>query len=312
MAVKIFDPFSLSFNFQNFRKEITMLTLVKHPNACPFFGAHQPEDPTEIPPDADNLAKPFIVMPFYAHGTLAEYTDKRLAQVKSENAFGRRQVIDTCTLVNMAMNGANCIQFLHSRYIIHRDIKPANFLLDDDFALRVIDFGVSRVLEDVSSGKYTYSGTVVWMAPEVYEMKYDHKADSYSFGLVLWSMLTGDIPYQKYAGTIHLAPVVASGERDEIPAFTSPTLQPELVNLIRSCWDGDPAKRPDFNQILDILYEMKCPYRQLPYTHLYDGLEENEFIKFVNGILRFLDDTSLTAFLMTNKKFYAVKEKLLK
>jgi len=307
-AIKIFDPLALSYNAANFRKEITMLSLIKHPHACPFYGAHQP-NPTELTSESDNLEKPFIVMPYYAHGSsLAQYIERQVNVMQQERAFGRRPVIDICTLVNLAMNAANCIQFLHSRYIIHRDIKPANFLMDDKFSLKVIDFGVSRVLEDASDSTYTYSGTEVYMAPEVYLMKYDHKADSYSFGLVLWAMVTGDTPYKKYVGGIHLAPAVASGEREEIPLF-HPPLHPDLVKLIQRCWDGDPDKRPDFNQILQILYDMTCPVRKLPYTHLYDGLDNNEFLRFVNRIIAYLDENSRTAFLLTNKKFSGVLSK---
>jgi len=204
------------------------------------------------------------------------------------------------------MNAANCIQYLHSRYIIHRDIKPANFLLDDDMCLRVIDFGVSRVMQDPTKGKYTYSGTEVWMAPEVYQLTYDHMVDIYSYGLVMWSMITGDTPYKKLVGSIQLAPTVARGEREKIPSNYSPPVHPELAKLIRSCWDGEPTKRPDFGQILSILYDMKCPYRGLPYTHLYDGLDNKEFLCFVQGILKFLDEEARTAFLLTNKKFYSV------
>jgi len=215
------------------------------------------------------------------------------------------QVIDTPTLVSMAMNAANCIHFLHSRFIIHRDIKPANFLLDEHFVLRVTDFGVSRAMEDEMTGRYTWIGTEVWMAPEVYAKNYDYKADTYSFALVLWSMLTGLSPYTRYEKSPSFPSIIASGKREEIPFFNIP-VHPELKQLIEYCWTNNPLSRPDFGQILEILYNMRCPYTKIAYTHIYDSLDDLKFRDIFLKVFSHMDLKSRTSLCLTNKKFYTL------
>jgi len=159
VAVKICKTGGISFKRANFLKEITMFTLIKHPNACPFYGAFlpAPEDyDNPPPPDPPTLESPMILMPLFKNGSLADYINDRKKNLEKLNLFGKRQVIETTTLINMAMNAANCIHFLHSRSIIHRDIKPANFLIDDNYMIRVTDFGVSRGMTDITTGQYTW------------------------------------------------------------------------------------------------------------------------------------------------------------
>jgi len=310
VAVKKLLPESLSYKRANFLKEITMFSLIKHPNACPFYGAFIPPEEDDTPVQ-DIAGGPLILMTLFKNGSLADYLNKRRAELEKQNLFGKRQVIETSTLINMAMNAANCIQFLHSRTIIHRDIKPANFLLDDNWVIRVTDFGVSRAMYDISTGTYTYTGTEVWMAPEVFNKYYDQKVDTYSFGLVLWSMLTGLLPYDNYKTlSAFTDEIIVAGTRETIPEF-NPPVHPELSRLICKCWAADPVERPEFTEILERLYNMKCLITQRPYTHIYDGLEEKEFHQFVELLLGYMDYRTRTSFCLTNTKFYPFRKRSL-
>jgi serine/threonine protein kinase len=88
------------------------------------------------------------------------------------------------------------MSYLHQNNIIHRDLKAANLLMDENEVVKVADFGVARV--KAQTGVMTAeTGTYRWMAPEVIEHKpYDHKADVFSYGIVLWELLTGKLPYE--------------------------------------------------------------------------------------------------------------------
>lgn len=98
------------------------------------------------------------------------------------------------------------------------------------------------------------------MAPEVITSKqYNEAADIYSFGIVLWELVSRDVPYADVQGGAPMAvvsqlinKVVRRGERPIIP----PTCPPALATLIRSCWHQDPKQRPPFKLILETLTAM--------------------------------------------------------
>jgi serine/threonine protein kinase len=141
------------------------------------------------------------------------------------------------------------MDYLHQNKIIHRDLKAANLLMDENEVVKVADFGVARV--QAQSGIMTAeTGTYRWMAPEVIEHKpYDYKADVFSFGIVLWELLTGKVPYADLTPLQAAVGVVQKGLRPTIPR----NIHPKLMELMHKCWKTDPAARPDFTTITALL-----------------------------------------------------------
>lgn len=120
------------------------------------------------------------------------------------------------TVLALAADVAHGMEYLHSQGVLHLDLKSHNLVLADNNRVKVTDFGVARTQSECAS-MTPDSGTYRWMAPEMISNKaFSMKADVYSFGIILWEMLTGDIPYNDMS-TIQAAFAVV----DKVRAYQS-------------------------------------------------------------------------------------------
>ena len=98
--------------------------------------------------------------------------------------------------MTIALDIARGMEYIHSQGVIHRDLKPENVLIDKEFHLKIADFGIACG-EAYYDSPADDPGTYRWMAPEMIKKKsYGRKVDVYSFGLILWEMVAGTIPYE--------------------------------------------------------------------------------------------------------------------
>ncbi|KAL7536069.1 hypothetical protein ACHAWF_005353 [Thalassiosira exigua] len=147
--------------------------------------------------------------------------------------------------------------YLHSGNppVLHRDLKSANILLDESYTAKLADFGLSRLKAVRSSGMTGNCGTVQWMAPEVLcNENYAEPADVFSYGIILWEMLSKECPYDGMTPIQCALSVLNQNKRPNIPEWCP---QPFRA-LIRNCVERDPQSRPTFAQILSALDTM--PY----------------------------------------------------
>ncbi|KAG4205814.1 hypothetical protein ERO13_A04G132100v2 [Gossypium hirsutum] len=229
VAIKVLKPERINTDLQKeFAQEVFIMRKVRHKNVVQFIGA------CTKPP---NL---YIVTEFMSGGSVYDYLHKQ------------KGVFKLPSLLKVAIDISKGMNYLHQNNIIHRDLKAPNLLMDENEVVKVADFGVARV--KAQSGVMTAeTGTYRWMAPEVIEHKpYDHKADVFSFGIVLWELLTGKLPYAYLTPLQAAVGVVQKGLRPTIPKNTNP----RLAELLERCWQLDPTLRPDFSEIIDILRQI--------------------------------------------------------
>jgi len=151
--------------------------------------------------------------------------------------------------MQMAKDAALGMNWLHGiTRIVHNDLKSANLLVDNHMRVKVTDFGFSSIKEGDQFVDKAKKGTPLWMAPEVMMgQPYDDKADVYSFGIILWEIVTRDVPYKHHSDYNTFSRAVChEHERPPLPVDTMPSLK----YLITNCWDHNPKLRPSFNEIV--------------------------------------------------------------
>ncbi|KAG6701845.1 hypothetical protein I3842_07G006000 [Carya illinoinensis] len=234
VAIKVLKPERVNRRMLGeFSQEVYIMRKVRHKNVVQFIGA------CTQPP---NLC---IVTEFMSRGSVYDFLHKQ------------RGVFKLPSLLKAAIDISKGMNYLHQNKIIHRDLKTANLLMDENEVIKVADFGLARV--QAQSGVMTAeTGTYRWMSPEVIEHKaYDLKADVFSFGIVLWELLTGELPYSNLTPLQAAVGVVQQGLRPSIPKNT----RPRLAELCERCWHQDAAQRPEFFEIVEILQQMSDEVR---------------------------------------------------
>jgi len=185
----------------------------------------------------------FIVQEFLPGGDV-----EKVLRTQQEMPLYRR--------IQMAKDAALGVNWLHcsNPSLVHRDLKSSNFLINENGTVKVCDFGLAQVKPHASIMLHDEDharGTPLWMAPEVMQFKeFNEKADVYSFGIVLWELLTRKEPFAHHSNYSKFRRAVCDkNERPEIPLETEPSLK----TLIEKCWHPNPNTRPDFKQIINAL-----------------------------------------------------------
>jgi serine/threonine protein kinase len=175
-----------------------------------------------------------IVTEFVKQGALKEI----LANPAIKLPWHQRQ-----RLLRSAALGINYLHSLHP-VIVHRDLKPSNLLVDENWNVKVADFGFARIKEE--NATMTRCGTPCWTAPEVIRgEKYSEKADVYSFGIVMWQVVTRKQPFagRNFMG---VSLDVLEGRRPQIPTECTG----ELRKVMKKCWHGEANKRPSMESVV--------------------------------------------------------------
>lgn len=210
-----------------FAREAALMRSLRHPNVVQFLGATMDE------PDI------CIVTEFMSKGSLYHLLHDPNVAISWE------------MVRKVALDAARGMAYLHLRTpaIIHRDLKSHNLLVDENWKVKVCDFGLSKIAVDMST-TMTACGTPCWTAPEILRnARYTTKADVFSYGIVLWELVTREEPFAGMPAFQVIFAVGNKGTRLPLP----PVCPPELIKLIVSCWQEDPVLRPPFQDIITYL-----------------------------------------------------------
>ena len=231
VAIKILerpenDPAKAQLMEQQFQQEVTMLATLKHSNIVRFIGA---------------CRKPMvwcIVTEYAKGGSVRQFLMKR-----------QNRSVPLKLAVKQALDVARGMAYVHGLGFIHRDLKSDNLLIFGDKSIKIADFGVARI-EVQTEGMTPETGTYRWMAPEMIQHRpYTQKVDVYSFGIVLWELITGMLPFQNMTAVQAAFAVVNKNVRPIIPNDCLPVLR----DIMTRCWDPNPDVRPPFAEIVGML-----------------------------------------------------------
>ncbi|KAH0909533.1 hypothetical protein HID58_032854 [Brassica napus] len=204
-----------------------------------------------------------------------ELMHKDLKSYMKENCGPRRRYLFSVPVViDIILQIARGMEYLHSNEIFHGDLNPMNILLKERshtegyFHAKISGFGLNSVKTFTrASSRPTTPAPVIWYAPEVLtEMeqdlkgitvprsKFTHKADVYSFAMVCFELITGKVPFEdSHLQGDEMGKNIRRGDRPLFP-FPSPKY---LVSLIKRCWHSEPSQRPTFSSICRILRYVK-------------------------------------------------------
>lgn len=245
---------NLRFNskcLQEIETEMEILSMLDHPNIVKLYGAGITAEKTR-----------FLVLEHLDGGTL-EYSINnvrckknswRIFRKMDKNVRLKDSLRDACEI-------AKAMEYCHSdideSMILHRDLKPDNIGYTSNGTLKVMDFGLARLIDNCNNSTYSNNvykltggtGSLRYMAPESAKHEsYNHKVDVYSFGIILWEMLTCKRFCDGFDRDSFIEEVINGGKR---PTFTPNRWWPaELIDLMERCWNSDIEKRPSFRDII--------------------------------------------------------------
>jgi tetratricopeptide (TPR) repeat protein len=210
----------------NFMREAQAAAKLNHPNIVTVYDT------------GEQQGRYYIAMEYVEGTTLKEI-------------LRRRGAISPSGILHVLMQICEALAYAHEKKVVHRDIKPANAMWTRDKKVKLMDFGLARVIEDARNHTTVVAGTPYYMSPEqTLGKNVDRRTDIYSLGVAVFEMATGTVPFKE--GNIpyhhvHTAPPKVLELRPDLP--------PTLAVIIERCLEKDPGNR--YQSAGEILAEVR-------------------------------------------------------
>uniref|UniRef100_A0A673WPQ7 non-specific serine/threonine protein kinase n=1 Tax=Salmo trutta TaxID=8032 RepID=A0A673WPQ7_SALTR len=216
---------------QAFKNEMQVLRKTRHVNILLFMGF---------------MTKPnFAIITQWCEGS-SLYRHLHVSETK----------FDTMRRIDVARQTAQGMDYLHAKNIIHRDLKSNNIFLHEGWTVKIGDFGLATVKSRWSGSEQVEqpSGSILWMAPEVIRMQdtnpYTFQSDVYGYGVVLFELMSGTLPYSQINNRDQILFMVGRGYLSPDLSLLSSSSPKSMKRLIIDCLKFKRDERPLFPQIM--------------------------------------------------------------
>ncbi len=180
--------------------------------------------------------KPFIVMEYIKGKSLKKYFEENIR-------------FELSVIKNIVIQISKALDYAHKAGIVHRDIKPANIIIQDDFTIKIADFGIAKLPQSELTKTGEIIGTPSYMSPEqITGIPADYRADLFSLGVILYQFLTGERPFLGESfGSLSYRIV---HEQPLAPKVINPSIPDVYSNITMALLEKDRNKRPSLEKVI--------------------------------------------------------------
>ncbi|CAD2076943.1 Stk1 family PASTA domain-containing Ser/Thr kinase [Phocicoccus pinnipedialis] len=243
------DPYNKEKTMERFQREVQNVTKLSHPNIVTVL-------------DVDDSDEYNILVTEYVDGS-------NLKQYINEN-----NPIDFEKIIELSISVLSGIEHAHNRGIVHRDIKPQNILIDKKGNIKITDFGIAKAMSETRLTETNQvMGSVQYISPEQAKGKSaDERADIYSFGIMLFELITGKLPFQSETQVS----VALQHIQDDMPNINDYRETPlGLENIVLKCTEKEPENR--YSNVREVINAL-LNYRNETIHYLQKGRKKPERI----------------------------------
>ncbi|MBI1764802.1 MAG: protein kinase [Acidobacteria bacterium] len=246
---------------RRFEREARLASALDHPNICAIFDIGE----------TDGLY--YIVMPFIAGPTLKQVIHQNGTQAGGQAHAGQPLAINSA--LSIALQIADALSAAHARGIVHRDIKPSNIIVNEQGQVKVLDFGLAKMIDGDEAGSNSLHdksmtemgvpyGTMGYGSPEqATGERVDHRTDVFSLGVLLYEMITGQQPFtgRNRIEIFHAVINAVPCPMRELQPGAPPVLQAQMQAMLDRALAKEPAER--YATMVELREELKTLLREL-------------------------------------------------